>query len=437
VVKHLRRLVEEGTDFDCFKMNAFRIAEETGVSPLESVRSFLYATRLGVTDLTWDIHCPSCQAVPDFHHQLMQLQRRAHCQFCELRWDLDFEDQVEVTFTINPAVRPVTIKGFREMTRQEAMEYFPRMGAREGRTSPLFAILTPGEIGRGEGSLEAGDYFYELPGHPETRGRLRVEGEPAGEAQLLRFAIDEQMRVAAARTQVRPGPVRLEVEHRMPRRWGFKFVKDGPATNWVSAAYVTSLQDFRDLFSGEFLSPDLSFAIKSATLMFTDIKGSTEMYERMGDAPAYALVQKHFELMGEVVRRHEGGIVKTIGDAVMAAFTRNERAVAAALDIQEAFARSPHPLAQIEVKIGIHRGPAIAVTSNRMLDYFGRTVNVAARAQGESRPGEVLLTEEVWSDPAVARLVAERGYEAVEREAELKGIRERRRLRAIRARRGV
>jgi class 3 adenylate cyclase len=105
----------------------------------------------------------------------------------------------------------------------------------------------------------------------------------------------------------------------------------------VSAAYVTSQQDFRDLFSGEFLAPGVSFAMRSITLMFTDIRGSTEMYETLGDGPAYAFVQEHFKLMSDEIRQHEGAIVKTIGDAVMAAFDLNANAVRAALAIQSSF----------------------------------------------------------------------------------------------------
>src|SRR5205807_4819597 len=124
-----------------------------------------------------------------------------------------------------------------------------------------------------------------------------------------------------------------------------------------------------------------------------------------GDAMAYALVQEHFRLMTEAIRAHEGGIVKTIGDAVMASFPVNKDAVAAAIEIQRAFARASPGPGLIAVKLGLHRGPAIAVTSNRMLDFFGRTVNIAARVQASAHPREVLMTEAVACDPAVAKLL--------------------------------
>ena len=91
-------------------------------------------------------------------------------------------------------------------------------------------------------------------------------------------------------------------------------------------AVVSSLQDFRDLFSSEMLSLNETFSIENLGFLFTDLKGSTEMYERLGDAQAFALVKEHFYIMERLVRQHSGAVVKTIGDAVMAVFiTRRKR----------------------------------------------------------------------------------------------------------------
>ncbi len=268
-----------------------------------------------------------------------------------------------------------------------------------------------------------GDYDYYLPGDDEGPGRLVVSGAEAAEEQTVRFGVTAEGHFDVRALSVRPGPVRFEVKSDLDKaEWGMHLRPVGPRVNWVSAAYLTTLQDFRDLFSGEFLAPDRSFGIRSITLLFTDITGSTELYERLGDARAYALVQQHFELMTAVIRRREGGIVKTIGDAVMAAFPVNADALDAALEIQEGFAQVSEPLRQITVKIGLHRGPTIAVTSNRMMDYFGRTVNVAARVQSASEPGEVLVTEAVLADPEAARRLQERGGEMTRREVLMKGI---------------
>src|SRR5687768_15671829 len=86
MVAHLRALLDGGRDVDCYKVNAFRIAEELGLPRPDAVRALLFATRLGLFDLHWDVHCPSCQGVPEYHRHLMALQTRAHCELCEIDW---------------------------------------------------------------------------------------------------------------------------------------------------------------------------------------------------------------------------------------------------------------------------------------------------------------------------------------------------------------
>jgi class 3 adenylate cyclase len=265
---------------------------------------------------------------------------------------------------------------------------------------------------------------------------MTVAGPPVRQPQKVAVTVREDGSLSKVPARLRPGPIELTVRYGYPRFWGFALRSDEPLKNWVSALHVTSQQDFRDLFAGEFLAPDVSFAIRSVTLMFTDIKASTEMYERLGDSRAYAVVQDHFRVMTGVIRAREGAVVKTIGDAVMASFPASRDAAAAAREIQEAFARSSIRGLRVEVKIGLHRGPVIAVTSNRALDFFGRAVNVAARVQGESSAGEVLATDAVLADPEAARRLSGRGARARAFTASLKGVRGGVRLRAFRFARG-
>ncbi len=157
--------------------------------------------------------------------------------------------------------------------------------------------------------------------------------------------------------------------------------------DWTDAALVTTLQEFRDLFSEEMLSPSESFSIRNLSFLFTDLKSSTEMYERLGDSKAFYLVKEHFKIMEDVVREFDGGVVKTIGDAVMAVFQTPAQAFAAARSMVERFEdynAEHHTQHQIIVKIGIHSGSCIAVTLNDRIDYFGTSVNIAARVQGLS-----------------------------------------------------
>jgi class 3 adenylate cyclase len=128
------------------------------------------------------------------------------------------------------------------------------------------------------------------------------------------------------------------------------------------------------------------------------------MYRRVGDAPSYRAVRDHFDFMRRLIGAHGGGVVKTIGDAVMAAFVDPADGLAAALAIQRQSLASAEGLT---IKLGLHWGPAIAVNANDLLDYFGQTVNLAARLQEESEGGDVVLAAALAEDPSAARLLSD------------------------------
>jgi class 3 adenylate cyclase len=171
-------------------------------------------------------------------------------------------------------------------------------------------------------------------------------------------------------------------------------------------------QTFRDLFRSEVIRSSDGIAVRDLALLFTDVKGSTELYDRIGDLNAFSLVQQHFDRLQQVIARHHGVLVKTIGDAVMAAFMNAADAMAAALEMQDVHGKDGS-LAHRDVplKIGVHRGAAIAVTLNQSVDYFGQTVNIASRIQNLADANEIYLSEDVYLAPNVQPLLAHVGAE--------------------------
>jgi class 3 adenylate cyclase len=163
-------------------------------------------------------------------------------------------------------------------------------------------------------------------------------------------------------------------------------------------------------------------AIRDIALLFTDIRGSTALYQRIGDLNAFQLVQQHFDLLRETTVRHHGAIVKTIGDAVMAAYPNAALAVSAALEMRDGIGRFNDAQSEraVLLKIGVHHGAAIAVTLNDELDYFGHTVNIASRVQEMADAEEIWITEDVWRYPGVGALVE--SYPIEQRAAEFRGI---------------
>ena len=176
--------------------------------------------------------------------------------------------------------------------------------------------------------------------------------------------------------------------------------------NFLSGSRLLATQTFLDLFPTETVMSAGGLAVKNVALMFTDIKGSTALYERIGDMKAFGLVRQHFGVLRDVIASNQGALVKTIGDAVMASFHDPVDAVRSAMDTVAAIQRFNDAAGEdlITLKIGVHTGPCLAVTLNERLDYFGHTVNLAARVQGVAAANEICLTDQLYCVAGAAEL---------------------------------
>lgn len=380
----LAALVGDGPDVDVEHIRPLRLARDWGVERLPAIELALAATREGMLRLSWDLLCPRCRGAKRSVTALDQLPRGAHCPSCNIDYGADFAENVELSFQPAPAIRPVLAGGFCVA------------GPMSTPHVVMQQIVASGETREIPAGLPAGHY------------RLRTI-DPGGTVEFVHhggplpaFVADES---GAGLDE--PGPA-IRLVNRCGRERVLVLERRDWRSDALTARAVTSLQAFRDLFTDQVLRPDEDVAIDSVALMFTDLEGSTALYQRIGDGAAYHLVRDHFAYLGETVRRHEGTLVKTIGDAVMASFADPARAVAAALSVQrhvgEFNARQPG--GGIRIKMGLHLGPCIAVTMNGRLDYFGSTVNLAARLQGQSGGGDVVISEALAADPAVRPVLA-------------------------------
>jgi class 3 adenylate cyclase len=231
---------------------------------------------------------------------------------------------------------------------------------------------------------------------------------------------------------MRPGPLRLSLEnqtdHRvLPAVWVANDTLHellGKRKPILTAKRMLSNQTFRDVFKADNLNVDQRLKITSLTFLFTDLKGSTALYERVGDLAAFDLVRAHFHALLEIIASEKGAVVKTIGDAVMATFIRPEHAIVAGLRMRGAMAQlnAERGREELIVKIGIHEGPCLAVMLNERQDYFGQTVNIASRVQSLSTSQEIHITGPVIESPAVASILRKEAIMPIQKEAALRGI---------------
>ncbi len=127
----------------------------------------------------------------------------------------------------------------------------------------------------------------------------------------------------------------------------------------------------------------------TVTILFSDIEGSTEMTERLGDQRWMELLREHNDIVRGQVATHEGFEVKSEGDGFMLAFQSARRGIECGVDIQRAFAeRNESAVEPIQVRIGLHTGEAIKEAD----DFFGKNVILAARLAAKAQGGEILVS---------------------------------------------
>ena len=438
----LEQLVAQAEDARLNRINALDFAAEHGL-PLEQVLDlFLHAARLGLFDLSWNILCPGCGGVLRSHATLRTLQRQEYaCALCAAGYEASLDEMVEVAFTVNPRVRQIAahqpdalpIWDYQQQMYWSSGIEFPRGAAFDHFMQHAvldWAELAPGE--KATMSVQLPQDFVILF-EPVTHAAIfiDVQGEPTRERQEL-GAVFNRVQAPTGKHVLRPGPLRLTLENRTDTRVlpGLYIAGDvlhdtlAKRKPFLTAKRLLTHQTFRDLFQTDTLDVDQRLKITSLTFVFTDLKASTELYERVGDLAAYDLVQAHFGVLGEAVSRESGAVVKTIGDAVMATFPTPDNGLGAVLRMREAMRRLNEDRGREDLllKIGIHEGPCLAVTLNDRLDYFGQTVNIAARVQALATSQAAFATEPVVRDAAAARRLAGAGLQPRPLRCTLRGI---------------
>ncbi len=438
-VSRLEALIRADDDAALFRVNPFTFASQRGLGEGETIDLFLHASALGLFEMDWLLVCPRCACAVESFARLRAVLSRFRCPECHNEYEAAMDDFIAIYFSVSPQIcairyhRPETLepfdymfvfKGVREGRRPDGVPYVDSVrSALRG-----IAFLEPGEITR-----------FALDAAPGTLSGASSDTEAGFVLQVgtESTALPQRMRLTYVGTGyqpdqavVAPGAVVLEVENPTSTRGVLAIIQASPDEEdqllhfdaYLTGKHLLTSQTFRSLFRSEVVGGAQGLAIRDIALLFTDIRGSTALYQRIGDLNAFQLVQQHFDLLRETTVRHGGAIVKTIGDAVMAAYPDAAQAVGAALEMRGAIERfnDAQPERPVSLKIGIHHGAAIAVTLNDELDYFGQTVNIASRVQEMADAEEIWITEEVWHYPGVHALLEP--FPVDQRMAEFRGI---------------
>jgi class 3 adenylate cyclase len=437
----IKRTVAEGLDRELCRINAPAFAGKHGLDEERVISAFLHAARVGIFDIAWNVLCPGCGGVLDSNATLKTVRKEEYtCALCSEGYAPTLDEMVEVTFTVSPRVRRIAAHSPEQLS---VTEYFRQIYWASGvdlpeenfeETMASFALedveLEPGE--KGVLSIQLPAEFV-IIFEPVTHSAqfIDVKGEPTKERRNLSLVFDRD-HVQSQTLEMQPGPLRISLENRTDTRvlptvciaGNELHCMLGKRRPFLTAKRLLTNQTFRDLYRTDTLDVDQRLKITSLTFLFTDLRGSTELYERVGDLSAFDLVRAHFQVLQEIVAAEAGAVVKTIGDAVMATFPTPDRAIAAALRMRDAM-RALNDRSGREdllLKIGVHAGPCIAVSMNERQDYFGQTVNIASRVQNLANAQAIFVTGAVVDDSLTADLLSKKALTPVPHEVSLRGI---------------
>jgi class 3 adenylate cyclase len=439
-VQAIERLVADGSDRALCRINVLDFAKANDVDEERAITAFLHAARLGIFDMSWNMLCPGCGGVLEAGTTLKTIKRDEYqCALCAAGYEPTLDEMVEVVFTVSPRVRQIAGHDpdslpYIEYARQHFWGTGIDLPDDLEQHFDDFMVETV-ELPAGEKALLSiqlpAEFCIVFDPVTHTTQFIDVQGEPTRERQALTVMLNKEQ--AKTETVVmRPGPLRLTFENKTDRRllpgvWIANHALHemmGTRKPFLTAKRLLTNQTFRDIYRTDTMDVDQRLKITSLTFLFTDLKGSTQLYERVGDLAAYDLVRHHFKVVNDIVASEAGAVVKTIGDAVMATFQTPDHALSAALRMREAMQKinTERGNEDLLLKIGIHEGPCLAVTLNDRQDYFGHTVNTAARVQSLASSRAIFATTSIVEDAQSSKILASSGLHPVQQRAALRGI---------------
>lgn len=452
VVDFMAGTIAETTDWRLYKINPLLFADEHGFKRSEILDFFVYASRNGLFDFSWSMICPTCGEIQNDDGSINDLSgNHFHCHICHLDVNLNMDDFVEVTFTVNPEVRELNLDPFSSAAAyrqyyfsdsykrsQQVIDYidsitlaFEKIPA--GKSIEVKLQLEPGRQYRVVSAGLHSQYIFKtaedaLSTEKQYEVGITEEGfrtekdilESTSPVLVFRNRRESDFGIIIVEADF--NTLHSLIEKHPPRRDDF-----------LTGKMLLNHQSFRDLFRIQSLSARLRLNIRSLTILFTDLKGSTELYDRTGDAEAYSLIQEHFSILTAIVKKHDGAVIKTMGDAIMATFSHPYEAVAAAVDMIRDIEKVREGNSPLGLKIGIHEGPALAINNAGQVDYFGQTVNISARVQGLADAGTIYTTENVTYSRDVSEKLKEAGFQGYDHSVSLKGVGEKTRVKEWRS----
>ena len=392
--------ISTATDQQLFRIQPKKLAFEWGMELEDLLSLLLQAVRSGILRLSWDVMCPHCRGVRRESRSLGDLREFGRCEICDIDFNATALESIEVTFKLLPEIRTVREVFFCSAEPAKKPHIILQHRLRAGESYETGLKLPPGPYRlRRAAGMHASITFEVSDAHRDSL----LSWNTKDSTTVSPFVVSSDFTLSLFNPESESVSIVLE-----------KIARDATA---LRPSELFNFQRFRDLFSEESIASGLKLDVGHQTLLFTDIVGSTQMYEELGDAKAFNAVHAHFVALQEIVVSRRGAVVKTIGDAMMAAFQHPEDALEAAIEIQMKFAGDEEE--PLTLRVSLHRGICLAVRLESNIDYFGNTVNFAAKMQSVAGAREIVLSREFHAQPDIADKARAAGLRLVDADLSL------------------
>lgn len=422
-------------------INPIAFAKEYDFDIEEIINIFLYASRVGIFDISWNLLCPMCGGVLNSYKSIGELRGESYyCSVCDINLDLNLDDYIEVSFTINPEIYVVTTDYFKDWNT-----FFKRFVSRNFifekevlemmRGNSLFLkMIDENAISSFDIEFEENttyrliSYNYHFSINittkklkEDTQSIKLIATNDGFNKKTIELTSKKLKLVIENRSSTKIGAILFKID--VPRMQCLLEDNETTMRPFLRGKELLANEVFKKIFKISNLDSDLMLNIRSLTVLFSDLKDSTFLYERIGDVKAFDLIQKHFSVLEEIIKESGGTIIKTMGDAVMATFPEPYLATISAIKMGKAIKDIKIDSEKsLDLKIGIHEGHALIINNNGNIDYFGQSINIASRVQGVAQAGEIVVTKEVFASEDVQRVLKENSLSVSKSNEKLKGI---------------
>ncbi len=376
------------------RIRPLELARRLGHDPDQVVSVCLHGAKHGLFVLMWDILCPSCRIAFEVKDTLRAIENHGHCEACNLDFELDFANSVELIFRPHAEIRSVDLGTYCIGGPEHAPHVVAQTRVQQGERVELELTLPEGQ--------------YKLRGpqlpHAMTLNVSARAGVASADIDLSQSTSPDQAfylqpgRQVVATTNPFEREILLRLERTLPRQ------------DVLSAARAATIGLFRKLYPGEVLSPGRLLNVAVATFLSTRLDHPAGMSASCSDVEAFGVLQEHMLRLDRLVRSCGGAVVKAFADGGLAVFNKSSAGLRAALDVKQTLGQDAASRG-IELRAGLIAGPALAATINERLDYFGRTANLAGEIRHWGQPGELTLGPGMVDDPPTLALLREQGLE--------------------------